>query len=75
MTKKNSKRVSIAVKLAISRILRSKNLPAKYRHKIEFNFFLISLNLFRQEIKMLFLLIAYQQSLGSGQKSADFRNF
>ncbi len=31
------------------------------------------LNLFRQDIKKIFLLIAFQQSLNSGQKSADFR--
>ncbi len=30
------------------------------------------LNLFRQDIKKIFLLIAFQQSLNSGQKTADF---
>jgi len=31
------------------------------------------LNLFRQDIKKIFLLIAFQQSLSSGQKTTDFR--
>ncbi len=31
------------------------------------------LNLFRQGIKKIFLLMAFQQSLNSSQKTADFR--
>ncbi len=33
------------------------------------------LNLFRQDIKKIFLLKAFQQSLNSSQKTADFRRF
>ncbi len=33
------------------------------------------LNLFRQDIKKIFLLIAFQQSLNSSQKTTDFRRF
>ena len=33
------------------------------------------LNLFRQDIKKIFLLIAFQQSLNSGQKTTDFRRY
>ncbi len=33
------------------------------------------LNLFRQDIKKIFLLIAFQQSLNSSQKAADFRRY
>ncbi len=33
------------------------------------------LNLVRQDIKKIFLLIAFQQSLNSGQKTADFRRY
>jgi hypothetical protein len=33
------------------------------------------LNLFRQDIKKIFLLIVFQQSLNSGQKTADFRHY
>jgi hypothetical protein len=33
------------------------------------------LNLFRQDIKKIFLLIAFQQSLNSGQITADFRRY
>ncbi len=33
------------------------------------------LNLFRQDIKKIFLLIAFKQSLNSGQKTADFRRY
>ncbi len=33
------------------------------------------LNLFRQDIKKIFLLIAFQESLNSGQKTADFRRY
>jgi hypothetical protein len=33
------------------------------------------LNLFRQDIKKIFLLKAFQQSLNSGQKTADFRRY
>ncbi len=33
------------------------------------------LNLFRQDIKKVFLLIAFQQSLNSGQKTAYFRRY
>ncbi len=33
------------------------------------------LNLFRQDIKKTFLLIAFQKSLNSGQKTADFRRY
>ncbi len=32
----------------------------------------MALNLFRQDIKKIFLLIAFQQNLRSGQKNADF---
>jgi hypothetical protein len=35
----------------------------------------MSLNLFRQDNKKLFLLIAYQQSLSSGRKIANSRHF
>ncbi len=38
-------------------------------------FFLMYLNLFRQDIKKIFLLIAFQQCLNSGQKTADFRRY
>ncbi len=33
------------------------------------------LNLFRQDIKKIFLLKAFQKSLNSGQKTADFRRY
>ncbi len=33
------------------------------------------LNLFRQDIKKIFLLIAFQQNLNSSQKTADFRRY
>ncbi len=33
------------------------------------------LNLFRQDIKKIFLLKAFQQSLNSGQKTANFRRY
>ncbi len=33
------------------------------------------LNLYRQDIKKIFLLIAFQQSLNSSQKTADFRRY
>jgi len=33
------------------------------------------LNLFRQDIKKIFLLIAFQQNLNSGQKTADFCHY
>jgi hypothetical protein len=33
------------------------------------------LNLFRLDIKKIFLLRAFQQSLNSGQKTADFRRY
>jgi hypothetical protein len=33
----------------------------------------MNLNLFRQDIKKICLLIAFQQSLSSGKKTADFR--
>jgi hypothetical protein len=33
------------------------------------------LNLFRQDIKKIILLIAFQQSLNSGQKTTDFRRY
>ncbi len=33
------------------------------------------LNLFRQDIKKIFLLIAFKQSLNSGQKTANFRRY
>jgi hypothetical protein len=35
----------------------------------------MDLNLFRQDIKKICLLIAFQQSLSSGQKSANFRRY
>ena len=35
----------------------------------------MDLNLFRQDIKKICLLIAFQQSLSSGQKTADFRRY
>ncbi len=35
----------------------------------------MDLNLFRQDIKKIFLLIAFQQSLNSGQNTADFRRY
>jgi hypothetical protein len=35
----------------------------------------MNLNLFRQDIKKICLLIAFQQSLSSGQKTADFRRY
>jgi hypothetical protein len=35
----------------------------------------MSLDLCRQDIKKLFLLIVYQQSLGSGQKTTDFCHY
>ena len=35
----------------------------------------MDLNLFRQYIKKICLLIAFQQSLSSGQKTADFRRY
>ncbi len=38
-------------------------------------FFNMDLILFRQDIKKICLLIAFQQSLSSGQKTADFRNY
>ncbi len=38
-------------------------------------FFKMDLNLFRQDIKTICLLIAFQQSLSSGQKTTDFRCF
>jgi hypothetical protein len=33
------------------------------------------LSLFRQDIKKIFLLITFQKSLNSGQKTADFRRY
>jgi hypothetical protein len=33
------------------------------------------LNLFRQDIKKIFLVIAFQQSLNSGQKTTNFRRY
>ncbi len=35
----------------------------------------MDLNLFRQDIKKICLLIAFQQSLSSGQKTADFGRY
>jgi len=35
----------------------------------------MDLNLFRQDIKKICLLIAFQQSLSSGQKTANFRRY
>ncbi len=35
----------------------------------------MDLNLFRQDIKKISLLIAFQQTLSSGQKTADFRRY
>jgi hypothetical protein len=35
----------------------------------------MDLNLFRQDIKKICLLIAFQQNLSSGQKTADFCRF
>jgi hypothetical protein len=35
----------------------------------------MDLNLFRQDIKKIFLPIALQQSLSSGQKITDFRRY
>ncbi len=35
----------------------------------------MDLNLFRQDIKKICLLIAFQQSLSSSQKTADFRRY
>jgi hypothetical protein len=35
----------------------------------------MDLNLFRQDIKKIFLLKAFQQSLSRGQKTADFRRY
>ena len=35
----------------------------------------MNLNLFRQDIRKICLLIAFQQSLSSGQKTADFRRY
>ncbi len=35
----------------------------------------MDLNLFRQDIKKICLLIAFQQSLSSGQKTSDFRRY
>ncbi len=35
----------------------------------------MDLNLFRQDIKKICLLIAFQQSLNSGQKTADFHRY
>jgi hypothetical protein len=32
----------------------------------------MDLNLFRQDIKKIYLLIAFQQNLRSGQKTTDF---
>ncbi len=43
-------------------------------HEIVF-FGKMYLNLFRQDIKKIFLLIEFQQSLNSGQKTADFRRY
>jgi hypothetical protein len=31
--------------------------------------------MYRQDIKKIFLLIAFQQCLNSGQKTADFRRY
>ncbi len=44
-------------------------------HKNCIFFWKIDLNLFRQDIKKICLLIAFQQSLSSGQKTADFRRY
>ena len=35
----------------------------------------MDLNLFRPDFKKICLLIAFQQSLSSGQKTADFRSY
>ncbi len=35
----------------------------------------MDLNLFRQDIKKICLLIAFEQSLSSGQKNANFRRY
>ncbi len=35
----------------------------------------MDLNLFIQNIKKIYLLMAFQQSLSSGQKTADFRHY
>ncbi len=35
----------------------------------------MNLYLFRQDIKKIYLLVAFQQSLSSGQKTADFRRY
>jgi hypothetical protein len=35
----------------------------------------MDLNLFRQDIKKIYLFIAFQQSLSSGLKTADFRRY
>ncbi len=53
--------------------------PAKNLKQVFLGFLVVShlfnhfLNLFRQDIKKIILLIAFQQSLNSGQKTADLR--
>ncbi len=55
-----------------------KNSPGKYRHKSAQKLYFFGkmyLNLFRQDIKKIFLLIAFQQSLNSGQKTTNFCHY
>ncbi len=55
-----------------------KNSLAKYCHKVAKKmvfFWKIDLNLFRQDIKKIYLLITLQQSLKSGQKTTGYRHY
>jgi hypothetical protein len=54
--------------------IRPENIAIK-GHKNCIFFEKMYLNLFRQDIKKIFLLMAFQQSLNSGQKTADFRRY
>jgi hypothetical protein len=54
--------------------IRLENIAIKV-HKNCIFFGKMYLNLFRQDIKKIFLLIACQQSLNSSQKTADFRRY
>ncbi len=54
--------------------IRPQNITIKW-HNIFFFFWKMDLNLFRQDIKKICLLIAFQQSLSSSQKNADFRRY
>jgi hypothetical protein len=68
----------MAINLAIYWIFEVKKIPlqniARKWHK-NCIFFLMDLNLFKQDIKKICLLITFQQSLSSGQKTADFRRY